>query len=163
MPGKLEGKVAIVTGSGRGVGRCTALLMAKEGAKVVIADNGSQVDGSGASSGPAEAVAAEISVAGGTAMAVACDVSDWDDAKGCPRVTQARAVRVKTIKTRFSSMRHWRQRSFPDHQFRSCPTVQSAGSQSAVQLLPFSGQAWSDRLQYSSAVKTDHNYQAPGG
>lgn len=81
MPGKLEGKVAIVTGSGRGVGRCTALLMAKEGAKVVIADNGSQVDGSGASSGPAEAVAAEISVAGGTAMAVACDVSDWDDAK----------------------------------------------------------------------------------
>ncbi len=81
MSGKLEGKVAIVTGSGRGVGRCTALLMAKEGAKVVIADNGSQVDGSGASSGPAEAVAEEISAAGGTAIAVACDVSNWDDAK----------------------------------------------------------------------------------
>tara|TARA_B100000315_G_C14431211_1_gene520219 strand:- start:64 stop:216 length:153 start_codon:yes stop_codon:yes gene_type:complete len=50
--------------------------MATEGAKAVIADNGSQVDGSGASSGPAEAVAAEISAAGGTAMAVACDVSN---------------------------------------------------------------------------------------
>ncbi|MBQ75719.1 MAG: hypothetical protein CMQ20_11960 [Gammaproteobacteria bacterium] len=81
MSGKLEGKVAIITGSGRGVGRCTALLMAKEGAKVVIADNGSQVDGSGASSGPAEEVVAQISADGGTAIAIACDVSNWDDAK----------------------------------------------------------------------------------
>ncbi len=81
MPGKLEGKVAIVTGSGRGVGRCTALLMAREGAKVVIADNGSQVDGSGTSSEPADAVADEIAAAGGTSMAIACDVSNRDDAK----------------------------------------------------------------------------------
>ena len=54
MSGKLEGKTAIVTGAGRGVGRGVALLMAEQGAKVVVADNGSQVDGSGVSSGPAE-------------------------------------------------------------------------------------------------------------
>ncbi|MCH9693265.1 MAG: SDR family oxidoreductase [Gammaproteobacteria bacterium] len=81
MAGKVEGKVAIVTGAARGVGRCIALLLAEQGAKVVIADNGSQVDGSGSSSEPAERVVKEITDAGGTAMAIACDVSCWDDAK----------------------------------------------------------------------------------
>jgi NAD(P)-dependent dehydrogenase (short-subunit alcohol dehydrogenase family) len=57
MAGKVEGKVAIVTGAARGVGRCIALLLAEQGAKVVIADNGSQVDGSGSSNEPAERVA----------------------------------------------------------------------------------------------------------
>ena len=51
MVGRLEDKVAIVTGAGRGVGRATAMLMAREGARVVIADNGSGVDGSGRSAG----------------------------------------------------------------------------------------------------------------
>ena len=81
MAGKVEGKVAIVTGAARGVGRCIALLMAEHGAKVVIADNGSQVDGSGSSNEPAQKVVDEITAAGGEAMAVACDVSSWDDAK----------------------------------------------------------------------------------
>ncbi|NIP16690.1 MAG: SDR family oxidoreductase, partial [Pseudomonadales bacterium] len=81
MSAKLEGRTAIVTGAGRGVGRGVALLMAREGAKVVVADNGSAVDGSGHSAGPAEAVAAEITSAGGTALANAGDVSDWNDAE----------------------------------------------------------------------------------
>ena len=59
MAGKVEGKVAIVTGAARGVGRCVALLLAEQGAKVVIADNGSQVDGSGSSNEPAELVVKE--------------------------------------------------------------------------------------------------------
>ncbi len=81
MERKLEDKVAIVTGAARGVGRCIALLMAQQGAKVVIADNGSQVDGDGRDNEPAEIVAEEINSAGGTAIAVACDVSDWDEAR----------------------------------------------------------------------------------
>lgn len=80
MTGKLEGKTAVVTGAGRGVGRAVAMLMAQHGAKVVVADNGSRVDGSGASAGPAEAVAAEITRAGGTALANTGDVSNRDDA-----------------------------------------------------------------------------------
>ena len=81
MERKLEYKVAIVTGAARGVGRCIALLMAQQGAKVVIADNGSQVDGKGRNNELAEIVAEEINSAGGTAFAVACDVSDWDEAR----------------------------------------------------------------------------------
>tara|TARA_A100001037_G_scaffold148334_1_gene133936 strand:- start:2516 stop:3472 length:957 start_codon:yes stop_codon:yes gene_type:complete len=81
MPGKLEGKTAIVTGGGRGVGRSIALLMANHGAKVVVADNGSQVDGSGTSAGPADEVVGEIIRAGGDALANAGDVSKWDDAQ----------------------------------------------------------------------------------
>jgi len=81
MTGILQDKTAIVTGSARGVGRCTAILMAQQGAKVVIADNGSQVDGSGRDNELAETVAEEINSSGGTAIAVACDVSDYDEAR----------------------------------------------------------------------------------
>jgi NAD(P)-dependent dehydrogenase (short-subunit alcohol dehydrogenase family) len=70
MPqGWLEGKSAIVTGSGRGIGRGIAMLMAQEGAKVVVVDPGVNLDGSGGEAGPAQAVVDEIKAAGGEAVA----------------------------------------------------------------------------------------------
>jgi NAD(P)-dependent dehydrogenase (short-subunit alcohol dehydrogenase family) len=74
----LTGRVAIVTGAGRGLGREHALLLAKRGAKVVVNDLGGSVTGSGQSSAAAEAVAREIQTAGGEAIANACSVSDAD-------------------------------------------------------------------------------------
>lgn len=67
--GLLDGKVAIITGSGGGIGRAEALLFAKEGAKVVVNDVGGARDGSGASHNMADAIVAEIEAAGGKAIA----------------------------------------------------------------------------------------------
>ena len=73
---RFEGRVAIVTGAGTGLGRSHALGLAERGAKVVVNDLGVARDGSGASSEAAEAVVAEIRAMGGTAMAHGTDVSD---------------------------------------------------------------------------------------
>jgi NAD(P)-dependent dehydrogenase (short-subunit alcohol dehydrogenase family) len=80
--GALDGRVAIITGAGRGIGREHALLFASEGASVVVNDIGGANDGSGADAGPAREVAKEIEAAGGRAIANADDISSWDGARG---------------------------------------------------------------------------------
>src|SRR6266481_1413237 len=80
--GSLDGRVAIVTGAGRGIGRSTALLLAQEGASVVVNDLGAAVDGSGADATQAQQVVAEITAAGGKAVANGADVSDHAAAEG---------------------------------------------------------------------------------
>jgi NAD(P)-dependent dehydrogenase (short-subunit alcohol dehydrogenase family) len=66
--GKLDGRNAVVTGAGRGIGRAVAVLLAQEGANVVVNDPGGNVDGTGHDNGPADQVVAEITKAGGTAV-----------------------------------------------------------------------------------------------
>jgi NAD(P)-dependent dehydrogenase (short-subunit alcohol dehydrogenase family) len=72
---RFDGRVAVVTGAGRGIGRAYALLLAERGASVVVNDLGGAVDGTGADSGPASVVAAEIEAAGGSAVADSSDVA----------------------------------------------------------------------------------------
>lgn len=72
----LDGKVAIITGAGRGIGRATALLFAQEGASVLVNDVGSERDGTGQSREAADAVVAQIRAAGGKAAADYGSVSD---------------------------------------------------------------------------------------
>ncbi len=79
--GLLEGKVAIITGAGGGIGREHALLFAREGAAVLVNDLGCDGRGVGSDPGPAQAVVAEIEGAGGAAAANSGDVSNWGDAE----------------------------------------------------------------------------------
>ena len=79
--GIVEGRVCIVTGAGRGIGREHAVMLAAEGAKVVVNDLGGDLDGSGGSTGPAHDVVEEIRATGGEAVANGDDISTWSGAE----------------------------------------------------------------------------------
>jgi NAD(P)-dependent dehydrogenase (short-subunit alcohol dehydrogenase family) len=81
MTGICDGRVVIVTGAGRGLGREHALEFARQGARVVVNDYGTEVDGGGRSSEVADAVVEEIKASGGEAVANADDVAAWDGAQ----------------------------------------------------------------------------------
>ncbi|PPJ03374.1 short-chain dehydrogenase [Nocardia nova] len=77
----MDGRVAVITGAGRGIGREHALLFAREGASVVVNDLGGSNAGEGADAGPAQKVVEEIRAAGGKAVANTDNVAQWDGAK----------------------------------------------------------------------------------
>ena len=80
MSGLVEGRVAVITGAGRGIGREHALLLASRGAKVVVNDLGGDVDGSGGDVTPAQSVVDEIVSAGGEAVVNGSNVANFDEA-----------------------------------------------------------------------------------
>jgi NAD(P)-dependent dehydrogenase (short-subunit alcohol dehydrogenase family) len=81
VTGICEGRIVIVTGAGRGIGREHALAFAREGARVVVNDLGVALDGSGGSAGPAQDVVDEIHALGGVAVANTDDIADWQGAQ----------------------------------------------------------------------------------
>jgi len=94
---RYDGKVAIVTGSGGGLGRCHAIELAKRGAKVVINDLGGGVDGSGGSSEAARAVVAEIEALGGEAIANGANVAKYSEVEAMVKQAMDKWGRVDIL------------------------------------------------------------------
>jgi NAD(P)-dependent dehydrogenase (short-subunit alcohol dehydrogenase family) len=94
---RYDGKVAIVTGSGGGLGRCHAIELAKRGAKVVINDLGGGVDGSGGSSEAARSVVAEIKALGGEAIANGANVAKYDEVEAMVKQAMDKWGRVDIL------------------------------------------------------------------
>ena len=97
MSMRFDGRVAIVTGAGGGLGREHALALARRGARVVVNDLGVARDGEGASSSPAEAVVAEIEAEGGEAMANAASVTDYAAVEAMIAVAMAKWGRIDIL------------------------------------------------------------------
>src|SRR5947208_8034067 len=97
MTGMLAGKVAIVTGGGRGIGRGVALLMASEGARVVVCDIGASLEGEGTDASPAQQVVEEIKRVGGDALASTLSITDPKNAEEIVKVALTAFRRIDIL------------------------------------------------------------------
>jgi NAD(P)-dependent dehydrogenase (short-subunit alcohol dehydrogenase family) len=102
---RFDGRVAVVTGAGRGLGRAYARLLAERGASVVVNDLGGSMAGEGADDGPAAAVVEEITAEGGTAVADTLDISAPSGAAGLVATALARFGRVDIVVANAGIMR----------------------------------------------------------
>src|SRR5215475_6716801 len=97
MAGSVAGKVAIVTGAGRGIGRGIALLMAREGGRVVVCDIGASLEGAGTDASPAHEVVDEIKGGGGEAIASTLSIAEPKNAEGIVKAALAAFGRVDVL------------------------------------------------------------------
>src|SRR3546814_16196639 len=102
---RCDGRVAVVTGAGRGIGRAYARLLAERGPSVVVNDLGGSMGGDGADPAPAEPVVADIIAAGGTAVPDDSDVSDDDGAPTLVGTAPVRFGRVVGVVTTAGTLR----------------------------------------------------------
>src|SRR5437868_1547230 len=140
--GALEGRVAVITGAGRGIGREHALLFAAEGARVVVNDLGGADDGSGADAGPAQQVVDEIVAAGGTAVANTQDVATWDGAAGLVRQAVETYGRLDVVVNNAGILRDGFVASLTEAQWDDVVTVHLKGH---FAVLHHAAAYWKDR------------------
>jgi NAD(P)-dependent dehydrogenase (short-subunit alcohol dehydrogenase family) len=126
--GSLDGRVALITGAGRGIGRAEALYFAAEGARVVVNDHGVGRDGTGADTGVAQAVVSEITGAGGHAVANSDDVTDWEGARHMIDVAIAAFGDLHVVVNNAGIERHAALENMTEEQFDSVIAVNLKGT-----------------------------------
>jgi hypothetical protein len=125
---RFDGRAVVVTGAGRGFGRCHALLLASRGAKVVVADYGVDLDGSGSSAGPAQEVVDEIRAAGGDAVAACANVADEASAASIVQIALDSFGRIDAVVNNAGIVdHHWFDEQTPE-QFRRNADVHYLGT-----------------------------------
>ncbi|MBN9620383.1 MAG: SDR family oxidoreductase [Actinobacteria bacterium] len=147
--GSLDGRVAVITGAGRGIGREHALLFAREGARVVVNDLGGANDGSGADAGPAHEVAAEITAAGGQAVANTDNVATWDGAAALVRQAVDAFGRLDVVVNNAGILRDGYVASLTEQQWDDVIAVHLKGH---FAVLRHAAQYWKERAKAGEPV-----------
>ena len=128
MQALLEGKVIVVTGAGAGVGKGIAMEAARQGAKVIVNDLGVAIDGSGASSGPAQQTVDEIRAFGGTAAANTESVAEWKSAQSIIAQALDLYVRIDGVVNNAGNLRDVIFHKMPEDDFDAVIQVHLKGS-----------------------------------
>lgn len=144
MTGMCAGRVAIVTGAGRGIGREHALLLARHGASVVVNDVGSAMDGTGRDSTLAEQLVAEIASAGGVAAANGEDISTWD---GAQRVVAAAIDRFGQLDVVVNNAGVLRDRMLVNMTESEWDTVMSVHLRGTAAMSRWAAEHWRERAK----------------
>jgi NAD(P)-dependent dehydrogenase (short-subunit alcohol dehydrogenase family) len=124
----LHGKVAVITGAGRGVGRCIALELARCGASIVVNDIGAAISGEGSDMTSAQSAADEIVRAGGKAIASGHSVADWDDAQAMIAAARDTFGRVDIVVNNAGNLRDAIFHRLSPEEFNSVIDVHLRGS-----------------------------------
>jgi NAD(P)-dependent dehydrogenase (short-subunit alcohol dehydrogenase family) len=126
--GMMDGKVALVTGAGRGVGRGIALALAEAGAAVVVNDLGVSLTGEGGDASPAQQVADEIAAAGGRAIANGDSVASWDGGRAMVQVAIDAFGRIDTVVNNAGNLRDTLFHKMTEEEFDAVIAVHLKGS-----------------------------------
>jgi NAD(P)-dependent dehydrogenase (short-subunit alcohol dehydrogenase family) len=150
---RFDGRVAVITGSGRGLGREYALLLASKGAKVVVNDPGSAIKGEGLDAGPAEAVVQEIRAAGGEAVACLESVATPEGGQAIIQAALDAFGRIDILIHNAGNVRYGSLEEIPHEDFKAVVDVHLMGAFNVVRpAFPIMAQAGYGRVVLTSSI-----------